>query len=183
MTFTLSYITFLFSFFTFGIGIEKPTILSDEIAWKASRRLTWNDFRAKADDNDPLHALTATNIDMKAKCENGELKVKVESVFEAHNSWSKNKKSDRLLFHEQLHFDITEIYARRLRKELSTLKDACDNPDKINLVTERVFEEWKRQEDVYDKETNHGLDQAKMEFWSNKVTAELKILEKFQEND
>ena len=183
MTITFSYLTILFSLFTFGAEELKSSVTSDEIAWKASRRLTWDDFRAKADDNDPLHALTATNIDMKAKCENGELKVKVESVFETKASWSKNKKSDRLLFHEQLHFDITEIYARRLRKELTNLPGACDNPEKINQVTDRIFEEWKKQEDVYDKETNHGLDQEKMKIWASKVTAELKSLENFQEED
>lgn len=181
--FDFSYLSILFTLCAINPKVPAPKIASEEIAWKASRRLTWNDFRAKADDNDPLHALTATNIDMKAKCENGELKVKVESVFEAHNSWSKNKKSDRLLFHEQLHFDITEIYARRLRKELSTLKGACDNPDKINEVTDRIFEEWKHQEDVYDKETDHGLDQEKMKIWTDKISAELKSLDKFQEKD
>lgn len=183
MTFTFSYITFLFSLLAFETEKFKTSVSSDEIAWKASRRLTWDDFRAKADDNDPLHALTATNIDMKAKCENGELKVKVESVFETKASWSKNKKSDRLLFHEQLHFDITEIYARRLRKELATLTGACDDPAKINQVTDRVFEEWKKQEDVYDKETDHGLDQEKMKIWAAKISSELKSLEKYQEKD
>ncbi len=181
--FAFSYLTFILSWFTILTDFNKPTTLSDEIAWKASRRLTWNDFKAPADEKDPLHALTATNIDMKAKCDNGELKVKVESVFSAKESWSKNKKSDRLLFHEQLHFDITEIYARRLRKELTNLKGACETPDLINKVTERVFEEWKKQEDVYDHETNHGLDQEKMKIWADKITAELKSLDKYQEKD
>lgn len=181
LMFSATYFSIIFSwFFTF---LNPAAPVSDEISWKAKRRLTWDDFKAKADDRDPLHALTATNIDMKAKCENGELKVKVESVFVTKESWSKNKKSDRLLFHEQLHFDITEIYARRLRKELTTLKDACSRTEEINKVTDRVFTEWKKQEDVYDKETNHGLDQEKMTFWADKVSAELKSLEAYQEED
>lgn len=170
----------LFSLFFLAGFTEKP--VNEEIAWKAKRKLTWEDFRAKADMKDPLHALTATNIDMKAKCENGQLKVKVESVFSTGESWSKNKKSDRLLFHEQLHFDITEIHARMLRKELGALKNACDQPEQINKVTDRIFEEWKKQEDLYDQETNHGLDADKMAYWTKKVETDLKKLEPYQQD-
>lgn len=181
--FDFSYLSILFTLCAMDPKVPAPKLATDEIAWKASRRLTWDDFKAKADNVDPLHALTATNIDMKAKCENGELKVKVASVFSPKESWSKNKKSDKLLYHEQLHFDITEIYARRLRRELSNLKGACDNPELINKVTDRVFDEWKKQEDLYDKETNHGLEPEKMKLWTLKVDSELKMLDAFQEKD
>ncbi|KAA9346030.1 DUF922 domain-containing protein [Adhaeribacter soli] len=179
--FSLTHLTFIFSWiFMF---LNPVTMITEEISWKASRKLTWDDFKAKADDKDPLHAMTATNIDMKAKCEKGELKVKVESVFVTGESWSKNKKSDRLLFHEQLHFDITEIYARRLRKELLALKDPCSNPEEINKVTNRLFEEWKNQEDLYDKETDHGLKPDQMKVWADKITDELTSLEAYKEKD
>ena len=118
----ITHFSFILSWFLgFNAPAEPVVPVTDEISWKASRRLTWDDFKARADDKDPLHALTATNIDMKAKCDNGELKVKVESIFSSKESWSKNKKSERLVFHEQLHFDFTEIYARRLYKELTSL--------------------------------------------------------------
>ncbi|MFC5270340.1 DUF922 domain-containing protein [Adhaeribacter terreus] len=181
---SINIIPFLFTWF---LGFENPAApvnyITDEISWKASRRLTWEDFKAKADDKDPLHALTATNIDMKAKCDNGELKVKVESVFSTKESWSKNKQSERLLFHEQLHFDITEIYARRLYKELTSLKNACNNTEQLNKIADRVFDEWKKQEDLYDKETNHGLDQEKMKVWAGKINLELKSLEAYADKD
>ena len=181
--FSISQITFLFSWLLSSfLNVPAPPV-ADEIAWKAARKLTWDDFKAKADDKDPLHALTATNIDMKAKCENGELKVKVESVFSSNESWTKNKKSERLLFHEQLHFDITEIYARRLRKELKDLPGACSAPERINAVTDRIFEEWKKQEDVYDQQTDHGLNQEQMKIWATKIEVELKILDNYKEKD
>ena len=181
--FSFTNILFLIgSLFAFSNAPE-PAKIADEISWKASRKLTWDDFKAKADNNDPLHALTATNIDMKAKCENGQLKLKVESVFSTNESWSKNKKSERLLFHEQLHFDITEIYARRLRKELMALPDACTKSDEINKITDRIFAEWKKQEEIYDQETNHGLNETTMKIWKEKVTTELNLLETFKYKD
>ncbi|MBK0404678.1 DUF922 domain-containing protein [Adhaeribacter sp. BT258] len=180
----ITHLSFIFSWFLSFENPAKPVVtVADEISWKASRRLTWEDFKGKANAQDPLHALTATNIDMKAKCDNGELKVKIESTFAPHESWSKNKKSERLLFHEQLHFDITEIYARRLFKELTSLKNACDNSEQLNKIATRVFDEWKKQEDIYDKETNHGLDQEKMKVWADKVNAELKSLEAYADKD
>lgn len=175
-----TYITLLFSLIF--LPFSSVNVTSDEIAWKAKRKLTWDDFQAKADEKDMLHALTATNIDMKAKCEDGKLKVKVESVFSTKESWSKNKRSEKLLYHEQLHFDITEIHARRLRKELAALKNACEQPDQINKVTDRIFDEWKKQEDQYDRETNHGLLAPEMEQWTLKIQTELKSLEAYQED-
>ena len=176
-----TFLTLVLSIFLLAPEPAGTPAISGEIAWKNSRKLNWDDFKAKADSKDPLHALTATNIDMKAECENGQLKFKVASLFSTKESWTKNRESERLLFHEQLHFDITEIYARRLRKALTELKDGCNNPEKINQIAESTFAEWKVQEDVYDKETNHGLDQEMMKVWTKKIAAELSSLDAYQE--
>jgi hypothetical protein len=145
-----------------------------ELAWSESRRLTWNDFAGLPDSRDPLHAITSTNIDMKAKCVAGTFKFEVKSVFLIDESWSKNKTSAPLLLHEQLHFDLTEIYARKIRKELNELKDACgaDNAH-INAIVSRIFEEWKREQDLYDKECDHGLDKEEQQKWADSISLRL----------
>lgn len=145
-----------------------------ELAWSESRRLTWGDFAGAPDTHDPLHAITSTNIDMKAKCVGGKFKFEVKSVFLVEESWSKNKSSAPLLLHEQLHFDLTEVYARKIRKELNELKDACgaDNGS-INIIVNRIFDEWKQEQDRYDAEVNHGLHKEAQQKWANLISLRL----------
>jgi hypothetical protein len=156
------------------IIFPEPANKRKELAWSESRRLNWNDFAGSPDTHDPLHAITSTNIDMKAKCVGGKFKFEVKSVFLVDESWSKNKNSTPLLLHEQLHFDLTEIYARQIRKELNELKDACgaDNAQ-INLIVNRIFDEWKQEQDRYDEEVNHGLNKEAQQKWVNLISMRL----------
>ena len=49
--------------------------------------------------------------------------AKVYAHFYPDKSWViKEQSSEHILNHEQLHFDITELHARKFRKQLSTLK-------------------------------------------------------------
>lgn len=145
-----------------------------EIPWSEGRRLTWGDFVGEPDSRAPLHALASTNIDMKARCVKGTFKFEVKSVFLMEESWSKNKISDPLLFHEQLHFDLTEIYARRIRKELQELTDACGaDHTMINSIVNRIFDEWKQEQDLYDEESHHGLNKVAQQKWADLISLRL----------
>ncbi|MDX5347833.1 MAG: DUF922 domain-containing Zn-dependent protease, partial [Hymenobacteraceae bacterium] len=136
----------------------------------------------KADDNDPLHALTATNLDVKANCKNNKFNFIVRSVFVVNESWSKNKKSEKLLLHEQLHFDLTEVYARKLRKKLSEIEDPCllSNQESLNPIIAGIFDEWKAEQDRYDADCDHGLDYEKQDEWVKNINARLKELEAYK---
>ncbi|CAN5849861.1 hypothetical protein BH24BAC1_BH24BAC1_00590 [soil metagenome] len=154
--------------------LEEVVNKRKELAWSESRQLTWNDFAGAPDSHDPLHAITSTNIDMKAKCVGGKFKFEVKSVFLVEESWSKNKISTPLLLHEQLHFDLTEVYARKIRKELNELKDACGaNNAQINLIVNRIFDEWKQEQDRYDEEVNHGLHKEAQQKWAHLISLRL----------
>src|SRR5688572_27076534 len=107
---------------------DKPKTIQEAIPWKENRRLSWSDFKATPDSKDPLDAITSANIDVKITCQNQKLSYQVTSVFLASDSWSKDKKSEALLQHEQMHFDLTEIHARFLRQKLSSLPDPCNMP-------------------------------------------------------
>lgn len=154
---------------------------SNELHWHAERKLTWNDFSGPADESDPLHAMTTTNIDVQAQCKSNVFHYEVKSVFVTSESWSKNKESVRLLDHEQQHFNLTEIYARLLRKRLSELENAC-NLDRavVGRVVNQVFDEWKKEQDKYDRETNHGLNYAKQDEWAEKIKFQLTDLTVYQ---
>jgi len=148
--------------------------------WSSNRRLTWDDFQKDADVNDPLHALASTNIAVQATCKNNQMVFDVKCQFSINESWSKNKSSEELLHHEQLHFDLTEVYARLLRQKLSQQKSLCSgDKTKFKAVVNKVFADWQKAQQRYDNESRHGLDDVKQEFWTNEVAAQLQTLEAF----
>jgi hypothetical protein len=97
-------------------------------------------------------------------------------------SWSKDKKSNSLLKHEQLHFDIAELTTRKLRQAYST--HVSYDIEATSLFIDSVFNRYSKIEfdsinALYDTETNHGIIETKQKVWETKITSELKKLEKY----
>src|ERR1700733_10251558 len=89
---------------------------SSLIDWSADKRLTWSDFKARPDENSPNAALTGTNIqfDFAYSSQTG-FTYHITCRFDKNKSWGRVK-TDYILSHEQGHFDIAEIYTRKLCK-------------------------------------------------------------------
>src|SRR4051812_12870206 len=91
-----------------------------EIYWIDHKKLTWNDYLASPDMLDSSNsALTYYGLASSMKTKGDSLTITVRSIFDKNKSWIKpGDKSDSLLIHEQGHFDIAEIYARKLKQIL-----------------------------------------------------------------
>lgn len=190
LTLILLILSYFSSLFTSSTPPLEPIAFSEtankrkELLWSETRRLTWNDFAGAPDSHDPLHAITSSNIDMRAKCVGGKFKFEVKSVFLIDESWSKNKNSPSLLLHEQLHFDLTEIFARKIRKELNELDDACGSDNaQINNIVSRIFDEWKQEQDRYDHEVSHGLNKDAQQNWANLISLRLSETVAYQSSE
>lgn len=154
---------------------------SSDIPWTVQKRLSWNDFAGNPSADNPHHALTTTNMELKVKCENNKIKFKVEAVFDPKQSWTRNTTSALLLAHEQLHFDLTELHARQLRKTLSQLPTDCSSSAvELNNYANQAFENWHKEQDLYDLESRHGLHKQKQQEWAASVELRLKALEAFR---
>lgn len=144
---------------------------SDQFSWSAERRLIWADFKGKPVASMQAAALTYSDISVKASSDdNGLVQVSVINFFDKNKSWTKNKTSAELLAHEQLHFDITEVYTRKLREKLN----AIANPDAIRSgkfakESSKIMKEWKECQNNYDNETDHGTVASKQSEWQKKV--------------
>ncbi|GAA4355087.1 hypothetical protein GCM10023185_17620 [Hymenobacter saemangeumensis] len=154
------------------------------IPWSATRRLTLADFQGQPTPKDKLAALTAADIKAGAACRDYVFSGTVEATFDPNLSWFRDPKNstEALLRHEQLHFDITEVYARKLRQKLTVFKVKADcnklQPAFDNL-TRAVYSEWEREESRYDQETNHGLNTAKQGYWERQVQIKLDQLKAY----
>jgi len=85
-----------------------------------------------------------------------------------------------LLDHERLHFDIGEVYARKIRSVIDSLRRKGET--RINIYTEAIdslLDQWEQYGNAYDEETSHGLRPSKQAEWAIKIQKELSALEKY----
>ena len=151
----------------------------DSIAWKPSCKLQWVDFRGTIDKNKPFGAVTSTGIFFRFSIIGSDFRDSVVAMFYKRESWVRISSSEGLI-HEQGHFDISEIYARRLRKKLKeyTLRARTLRSD-LNIMYYEIEAERNQMEELYDKETNHSRNAERQVFWNGKIQNELKELEMY----
>jgi hypothetical protein len=182
--------TFLFYGFPFWgnplISNPPSPEFSDTIQWTASKKLEWIDFKAEA-PRSRYAAFTFTVITMdyslKSKGNSIDAKFEVTAAFNREKSWVKNdaeSRSDAIRAHEQLHFDIAELNARKLRRRLVGLKLSRNQYKKeIQLAYDAEIEEGERLQKLYDSETNHGIDRDAQMRWRRRIDKELGDLNEF----
>jgi hypothetical protein len=154
------------------------------IVWSATRRLTIADYLARPRPGDPLAASTSSDIKANAACRDFVFNGTVQATFDPNTSWFRNpqKATDALMRHEQLHFDITEVYARIMRQKLAvfaTKVDCNKLQPAFNNLTKGVYGEWDREQNRYDQETNHGLNAVRQAAWEQQTQARLESLKAF----
>ncbi len=145
------------------------------INWVSDKPLVWNDFKGRADNSSPFDALTMGNIgySFETITPNKEYKLILDIGFDPKKSWVKSKKNtDKLLLHEQCHFDIFELYMRILVKKIEEEKilNGMKFSDKMEKVYKKTFSELVKFQKKYDDETNHSKDEDKQKEWLEKVS-------------
>lgn len=157
-----------------------------QIEWSKDRKLTWNDFKGKPINRLDFTAGAESNCGFGFQSNVvrliGKVKMKVVNTFDCNLSWvlPENKKSIELLEHEQLHFDLSQIYARHLRKKLDDSKLNLFNFTKeSNKIFDDIFLLFKERQTLYDSETNHGINNAVQKNWKKNIEKELNELETY----
>ena len=93
---------------------------SARIAWARDRSLTWTDFQAKAPAQAVEAAGSCVGFGVSWECVDAGITFVVKAAFDPAQSWVRaGSETDALLRHEQTHFDLTELFARRLRKQFT----------------------------------------------------------------
>ncbi len=159
---------FLVSFFSF----EKTFSPSDRIRWEPSRKLTFSDFKGDVPSVTPWAATTSSEIYFYYESVNNKLtKVVVYASFNQEKSWMK-KHLPVVLAHEQLHFDITEVFARKFYREV--LKKNSADKKELNNLFQKVNSDCQQTQHDYDDETDHGVIEEAQAKWREKVAEMLK---------
>jgi hypothetical protein len=95
----------------------------------------------------------------------------VLAKFHKNQSWTVSDDLD-LLNHERLHFDIAELFARKIRKSFFKLKTAKERSySKYWNAYTVLWKECRLQQKQYDLETNHGTKKIENDKWIAKINA------------
>jgi hypothetical protein len=143
-------------------SVDNVKSYETKFEWSSDRKLTWEDYKGS-----PSPAQD-TNIAATTSCRFGLLagpSVEVTNEFICHqSSVRQGQQKPTLLAHEQLHFDLCEVYARKLRKELAA--NTSVDPREVFIGMYKLYKEtqW-----LYDDETNHGLEPQAQKLWKNKI--------------
>ena len=165
---------------------QKPP-QTPSIVWSPDRKLTWDDFKRKPKEGTGLDAESTVYIESSTpiECKNGKVVYNVRAVFEPDESWvDPTKKSDALLAHEQGHFDLAELYARKLRKKLSELASLCEDKKKFDEAVKTALrqnqDDFLKAQEKYDTDTDHGDDADKQKQAADDIKKGLDDLKDFK---
>lgn len=146
----------------------------DYIKWQESRRLTWDDFKAEPLQIGNTAAMTTTHLGFSYNVANGKATYKIDCRFEKKRSWGLVK-NDWILKHEQGHFDIAEIFARKLNKSVSEYQfNRASFKKDLDGIYKSVVDEKENFQQQYDDETDYSRNKTKQEEWLKKIGSELK---------
>ncbi|MES2279165.1 MAG: DUF922 domain-containing protein [Bacteroidota bacterium] len=156
----------------------------DSIIWKADRKLTWGDFQGEPVLSGMVAAKTHYDFVRTWAAHGFTLKTKMVCSFNPCKSWSRNKKSDNLLAHEQGHFDIAEYFRRLYNKRVA---EATYSKSTIVSVMKSIYQnintECETMQENYDTQTTHGLTKDKQVEWLQKIAGLLDATKPFDQEE
>lgn len=175
------YVLILFIFTSITNAINSKIQDDNKILWTSERKLIWADFKGIVPATTEPFVVAITCYSIKVKydfTDDGVLNYKIENYFFKNESWTITSENS-VLAHEQLHFDIAELYARKIRKSFDSLK-IKKNYD-IETFKEIYHSKIKKCDDyqsLYDSEvTGNTINQKK---WNKKINCELLKLKKYE---
>ncbi len=167
--------------FLLSLSIPAISQKPDEelIHWSETRKLTWADYKGAVRTDTDAVASTATYLGIEYNFNNKGFGYKITCSFSKTRSWGSHK-TEYVLAHEQGHFDIAEIFARKLNKQLSDYKfDKNNFKTDLKKIYDTITAEKEKMQNDYDRETNHSINKEKQAEWLKKIDYLLKEYESF----
>lgn len=158
------------------------SIYSQNIYWNKDFILNWEHFKI-TDKARPVEAAKAYLGIKLFKIRTLNWSNKSEFTAVAYLSidssyYVPSKINELILQHEQTHFDITELYARKLRRILSQKKFIYDFDAK--MIFNFIFIEHNKTQIEYEIDTSFGNKKNMQNYWANKIKLELEEITEYE---
>ena len=179
MRFLLALTFCLFSVFLFS---QETTA----IEYSPSGAFNWSIFKGKVN---PHHiaemgkntgAVTVSSLSYKSELRGRSARIKISALFLPYKSWTRYPKlehAEEALNHEKRHFDICEIYARKIRQEISNARFNRYNFNvEVGSIFKKLVTEYRAMQTRYDHETRHSVDKEQQKKWNTYIDSQLASL-------
>lgn len=148
--------------------------IQESYAWDSTTKLTWKNFKGAIPLDADAAATTASGISYKyaANLLHHEVKIDAEvtAFFYPNESWYKpNECDDYILEHEQLHFDIAELFARKMRIRLNNTSFSDNVKAEIRNIYNEILQELSDLQEQYDLETNFSRNRDAQLRWNAQI--------------
>ena len=169
-------LTFYSAFQTFGQDIQTNKL------WSSDNKLSWIDFQDTPDKTSTMSASSNCNIQYYFDIIDDTILFEVKAYFDKSKSWKKENEIDSyLLEHEQGHFDICELFARKLRSNLMNFKIPKRHlTDTVKVIYNSIIELYKKEQSKYDYLTKKSLDKTSQETYLDTLFIQLEKLNRYK---
>lgn len=165
-------------FFVSGSILAQEGLTDRELIWLNPAQLSANDFMKESPGRNTkfstgkrsykqLEGFIYCGIKFNYEVVGNTVSYSVVAFMDPNQSWIRQKDNHETLLHEQAHFNITEIFARTIRKKLKRIK----NIEKARKIYQQSFDDLKKKQEKFDKdhEGESGLNHKWKEWISNEL--------------
>lgn len=150
----------------------------EAVLWNPDYRLSWEDFRAIPPISGNIAATTASGISYYFSSTEVDGKMEVDftvrTYFYPDKSWYKPEICNSvILSHEQLHFDISELFARKMRAQLAKTRFTKNIKAEVRAIYQKINAELAEFQNRYDSETDYSRNVAQQKVWNETIKAAL----------
>jgi len=159
--------------------------VNTEVKWNENQLLTWSDFSGKIDSSSEYDAWTWSGFNYSYTWDVADggpiVECEAYAFFDPSQSWvKKNKQSEELLRHEQVHFNISELHARYFKEKVDVYQFTMEVETEMEVIYNTTFEDLLAMQIQYDEETDHCKKKEEQVRWINFVNDELKRLVEYK---
>jgi hypothetical protein len=149
------------------------------VSWDANRPLRWEDFqgpvRRGAPDNIAAETNCGIGIETGQVRQHEKAHVAVSNRFDKSASWVRpGHAQPDVLRHEQGHWDICELYTRKMQARFDAAEITGANlKTEAQRIYDEVTHEYLARQQLYEEETQHGTLPAQQARWDASLAKEL----------
>lgn len=149
------------------------------MTWSDDLQLQWEDFNGTPTRGTTVVAVTASGLSFGFSTKMTETQLVEYTAFvDAHfypdKSWYvKERANSVILDHERLHFDITELHARKFKQRIAQTKFDLRINSQMERIHNTITDDLRQMQQKYDTETDHSQNVDKQKEWQKFIKVQL----------
>jgi len=141
------------------------------IIWSSDIKLAFADFRCIPPPKSPHAAISVGGICYEREPSYNGWDVDINAYFDKSKSWFKREAmTQRLLNHEQGHFDMWHLHSLLMRKTVINTRFSPNSFDvDLKKVYDSIMVQCRDMNRNYDLQTKHGTDTLAQLYWDKRI--------------